>query len=353
MTRRKLTVAVTGLNATDNPGPGISVIRALRAHPDFDGRIVGLAYDTLDPGIYARDIVDDVFLIPYPSEGKDALANRLAHIQQRIGIDVVLPTLDSELLSFVELAPDLEAIGVGTFLPSREQFEARAKTQLVALGERAGIDVPRSRTISDPEQLYRLHEDVPYPLYLKGPFYGADLVRSPDEAVAAYHRFVASWGGPVIAQEAVLGDELDVVAVGDGEGGLVGALPMKKTTVTDKGKGWAGVAIRDPALLELAEKFAAATQWRGPCELEVLRTAEGRYALIEVNPRFPAWVFLTSGAGINLPYATIQLAAGEKVSPMREYRAGTMFVRIAVDLLASIEDFSRIAQQGELLAQEG
>ena len=39
------TVAVTGLNATDNPGPGVSVIRSLRAHPDFDGRIVGLAYD--------------------------------------------------------------------------------------------------------------------------------------------------------------------------------------------------------------------------------------------------------------------------------------------------------------------
>ena len=34
------TVAVTGMNATDNPAPGVAVARALRAAPDFAGRIV-------------------------------------------------------------------------------------------------------------------------------------------------------------------------------------------------------------------------------------------------------------------------------------------------------------------------
>ncbi len=38
------TVAVTGLNATDNPGPGVSVIRSLRHDHDFKGRVVGLYY---------------------------------------------------------------------------------------------------------------------------------------------------------------------------------------------------------------------------------------------------------------------------------------------------------------------
>lgn len=43
MSRKPLTIAVTGLNATDNPGPGVSVLRSLRLAPDFDGRLVGLA----------------------------------------------------------------------------------------------------------------------------------------------------------------------------------------------------------------------------------------------------------------------------------------------------------------------
>ena len=63
----KRTVAVTGLNATDNPAPGVGVIRSLHADDLGDKRVIGLAYDALDPGVYAKDIVTDVFLLPYPS----------------------------------------------------------------------------------------------------------------------------------------------------------------------------------------------------------------------------------------------------------------------------------------------
>ncbi len=341
------TVAVTGLNATDNPGPGVSVIRALRAHPDFDGRIIGLAYDILDPGVYARDLVDDVFLIPYPSQGLDALRARLAYINAKVGVDVVLPTLDSELPSFIELADDLRALGIGTFLPSREQYDERAKTELDDLGERAGIRVPKTVTLTSTSKL----GELTYPVYLKGLFYGATLVRSPIEAQACFHRIAAEWGLPVLAQEALQGEEYDVVAVGDGEGGLVGALPMKKTYRTDKGKGWAGITVRDPALIEITERFMTTTKWRGPCEVEVIKTEAGEYALLEINPRFPAWVYLSAGAGLNLPWLAVQLAAGEYVEPASDYRVGTMFVRIAIDQVASLEDFSRLTQHGELLAQ--
>ena len=57
MSERPLTVAVTGLNATDNPGPGVAVIRALRdADPAI--RIIGLAYDALDPGTVSYTHLD-------------------------------------------------------------------------------------------------------------------------------------------------------------------------------------------------------------------------------------------------------------------------------------------------------
>ena len=70
------TVAVTGLNATDNPGPGISVIRALRHSERFCGRVVGLAYDNLEPGVYARELVDEykigrVIARPFVGDGPD------------------------------------------------------------------------------------------------------------------------------------------------------------------------------------------------------------------------------------------------------------------------------------------
>lgn len=344
-------VAVTGLNATDNPGPGISVIRALRHDPDFDGRIVGLAYDNLEPGVYAKALVDDVFLVPYPSQGVSALAARLRYIHERVRLDALIPTLDTELPALIALEPELAEMGIGTFLPTRQQLDLRAKQRLAVLGRKAELAVPETRVIWEPAALYSIHRHISYPLVIKGPLYGATVVRSVHEAVQAFYGAIAAWGAPVIAQAMIVGQEYNVVAVGDGEGGLVGAVPMRKTSLTDKGKGWAGVAVSEQSLLELTRRFVEATRWRGPFELEMIRDAHGVCYLIEVNPRFPAWVFLSAAAGLNLPRAVLQLALGQSVAPLTEYRPGTMFVRISVDQVAQLDDFQQLAMTGELISQ--
>jgi carbamoyl-phosphate synthase large subunit len=61
MNKRKITVAVTGLNNIDSPGPGIPVIRGLKESETIDVRIVGLSYETLEPGIYMHNLVDKVY----------------------------------------------------------------------------------------------------------------------------------------------------------------------------------------------------------------------------------------------------------------------------------------------------
>jgi carbamoyl-phosphate synthase large subunit len=351
---RSFTVAVTGLNATDNPAPGVAVIRSLRAAPGFMGKLLGLAYDALDSGLYSTEIgLDAGLLIPYPSQGVEALGARLREIHQRRHIDVIIPTLDSELPAFIALEPELRELGIRMFLPTRDQFELRSKVRLAELGQKAGLDVPAQQVLSDVTEVHRLPPELPYPLVVKGVFYGATVVHGPDEAAAAFHAVVAKWGLPVIVQRFHAGQEYDVVAVGDGRGGMVGAVPMRKLLLSDKGKGWAGVAVKDPHLLDAARRFFAATSWRGPCELEILKTPEDRYLLIEVNPRFPAWCHLASGAGQNLPWAVARLALGEPVDPMTEFRAGTLFVRISLDLIASMDDFQALSTEGELARTRG
>lgn len=345
----KLHIAVTGLNATDNPGPGVGVIRALLHEPTFGGRIIGLAYDSLEPGIYARDLVQDVFLIPYPSQGLDALEERLRYAHERVRIDVIIPTLDSEIASFIALEPTLRELGIGLFLPTREQFDLRSKAHLLELGRRADIQVPASRVLSDVSQLADVEREFDGPFLIKGCYYGAKVVRSLEEARIAYHSCVAEWGPPVIAQEFVNGDEFDIVAVGDGVGGLVGAVPMRKTLLTDKGKGWAGITVKDPNLLAITRRFMAASHWRGPCEVEIMKSGSGEYYLMEINPRFPAWCYLSAGAGQNLPWAVARLAAGESIDGLPDFRVGSMFVRISIDQLAELSDFEQITTHGEIL----
>jgi carbamoyl-phosphate synthase large subunit len=112
MERRKVTVAVTGLNNIDSPGPGIPVIRGIRESKDFDLRIIGLAYEHLEPGIYMRDLVDKTYMIPYPAEGKDALFSRISEIHEKEKLDVIIPNFDAELFSFIKLEKKLEEIGI-------------------------------------------------------------------------------------------------------------------------------------------------------------------------------------------------------------------------------------------------
>ncbi len=341
-------VGVTGLNATDNPGPGISVIRSLRAHSDFKGKIVGLAYDPLDPGLYAGDLIDSGYLMPYPYEGIGSLRQRLRYIKEACGISMVIPTLDSELSGFIALENELREMGVNLFLPTREQFEMRSKIRLTEICNKAGLHSPRTRVISDLGVLYRVHEEIPFPYVIKGIFYGAFVVRNIDEALTAFHKTSALWGLPVIVQEFLEGEEYDIVAVGDGTGGIVGAVPIKKTCLTDKGKGWAGVSVKDERLLEMTEKFCLVTKWRGPCEVEVLKTRDERYCLLEVNPRFPAWTYLCAGAGQNLPFVVAQLAMGINPTPLPEYKTGMMFVRISLEQIVGVDTLGHIMSNGEI-----
>src|SRR5665647_2060346 len=115
--KRKLVIAVTGLNAIDSPGPGVAVIRSIRECPDFDVRIIGLSYEALEPGIYMHDLVDKTYQIPYPPAGIENLLHRLTYINEIEKIDLVIPNFDAELYNFIKLSVQLEKMGIHTFLP--------------------------------------------------------------------------------------------------------------------------------------------------------------------------------------------------------------------------------------------
>jgi carbamoyl-phosphate synthase large subunit len=123
---------------------------------------------------------------------------------------------------------------------------------------------------------------------------------------------------------------------------------MRKTMLTDKGKGWCGVAIDNQELIALTENVIGALQWRGPLEVEILKDAHtGEHTVIEINPRFPAWIYLSAGAGLNLPYYAIRLALGLPLpQPLPRYRAGTLFVRISLDQIGDLATFEQLSSTG-------
>jgi carbamoyl-phosphate synthase large subunit len=346
--RKKLTIAVSGLNAIDSPGPGVAVIRGLREATSFSCRIIGLAYESLEPGIFMHDLVDKTYQIPYPSSGTETIFERLQYINESENLDVIIPNFDAELYPFIRLEEKLRQLGIFMFLPTLEQFEERHKVNLNHFGEKYGINVPQGKSYHDLAELGNLGKSFDYPVLVKGKYYDAYVAYNIDQVKSYFHRIVAKWGSPIIIQEFIHGTEFNVTGLGDGNGNTIAAVPMRKQYITDKGKAWGGVTISDKKILALTDSFISQTKWRGGFELELMKDKKGEFHLLEINPRMPAWIYLAVGVGQNIPEALVKMALGQKVAPFNEYKVGKMFVRYAWDMLVDIEEFQQISTTGEL-----
>ncbi len=343
-----ITIAVSGLKTGDNPQPGVPVIRSIRA-AGFKGKIVGMVYDSMESGVFVDGLVDEVYQMPYPSTGGDSFINRIDYILSKTKIDVVIPTLDSEVILYIRMKQELLLRGIRTFLPDEEQFLLRDKIKLSQFFPEKGINIPQTVIVNDPAQIWNLRPTMDFPIIIKGRLYEAYKAHTPEEAVKYFYDIESKWGLPIIVQKIIQGDEFNIVIVGDGKGGTIGMVPQRKLVITDKGKGFGGVVVNNPALDEFARKVIGILKWQGPCELELIRGTDGVFYLIEINPRFPAWVRLAEGAGQNQPAAVVMMALEKEIEPLPPYQAGTMFIRHAEDIMSHISVMGEISTRGELI----
>jgi carbamoyl-phosphate synthase large subunit len=339
-------VGVSGINAVDNPGPGIAVARSLKEDRDLDIRIVGLAYDAMEPGIYMDWVIDKSFIVPYPSAGGGPFVKRLLEIKETYGLDHVIPNLDAELPLYIKYAEQLRSHGITSVLPNQAQFRLRGKDKLTELAGQIGIRLPKTEVVNSYPMLAEAIEKIGLPVMVKGCFYKAYRAYTIQEATGYFNKLVAEWGYPVIVQEVVAGDELNVVGLGDGKGNSLGLVAIKKIWVTSLGKIWTGVTIQNEQMLAAAANFVKISNWRGPFELECI-VSGGETYLIEINPRFPAWVYIATGVGLNLPSQLLRSGRNLPVNRLNGYPAGKLFVRYSYDLVTDMTAFQNAMHRGE------
>ncbi len=343
-------LAVTGLISMDNPSPGLAIVKSLRDSGEFSGKFIGLAFDVLSTGIFAQGLLDEVYLIPPPADGEGPFLERMKEIVRKTQIDVIIPTLDSEMVIFARVAEKLRAMGIRLLIPGEKQIKVRSKISLPEFAQKHGFHVPETVTLHSNGQLPGVIETLGLPLVLKGPFLDCRIANTPEEAEVFFDRLVGSWGFPLLAQKHVIGEEYNLAALISAERKFIGAVMMKKIGVTGKGKAWAGVTVYDPDFLNLGKKILSKLEWVGPVELEFIKGAFPRkFYLVEVNSRFPSWIYLSARAGQNLPLATFQLAMGKRVKPLPPYRTGVVFYRSSQETIASFDLLQKITMQGEVV----
>ena len=345
---KPIVIALTGLNAIDSPGPGVAVARAIRDGMDSPVRIIGLAYENLEPGIYMDGICDKTYQISYPAAGADVLYNVIKGIHEKENIDVIIPNFDAELHNFISIEARLKQLGINCFLPDFEMFDAREKLNLYAFGQKHNFLVPKDKVIYSVADLHLIGEEFGYPIVVKGKYYEAEVCYTLEQAQKSFYKISAKWGLPIIVQQFIKGSEINIAALGDGNGNTTSIIPMKKLYITDKGKAWAGITLQDEALIDIATKFVKATKWRGGFELEIMQTANNELYIMEINPRFPAWIYLSAGAGQNQPTSLVKMALGEIIEPYTTYDVGKLFIRYAWDMIIDVEKYQQFTAFGVL-----
>lgn len=351
-------VAVSGLNNTDNPAPGIPVIKGIQAKNE----IVGFSYDANEPGNYMQ-MAGKTYLMPYPSLGFAELKSRLEYIQEKEGLDAVIPCLDAELPLYIKYQEDIEAMGIKLCLPSLENFELRNKNKLDGLSQKLNITYPKTYEVSSVSELVECTKTSNFPLMVKGNYYKAYMSYNLESAIDNFYKISNEWGFPVLVQEVVTGEELNLVGVGDGKGELKGAVAIKKLTTTEIGKIWTGVTIQNDKMMQMAKDFVALTKWKGPFELECIvntsptgvRASEelnsestNQVFMIEINPRFPAWVHFATEIGVNLPQMVVDIMEGVENEPILEYPQNKMYVRYTQELVTDFTDYMQLLSKKEL-----
>jgi carbamoyl-phosphate synthase large subunit len=264
---------------------------------------------------------------------------------------MLIPTLDAEILTLINARGHFEERGIKIVLPTLESFLARGKDQLDELVKGTGARVPKTVAVSSTDALVAAAEGLRYPVMVKGCSYDALKVDSSSRLASAFCSIMDMWGGPVIVQEFIRGEEFNIAVVGDGAGGVEGSCSIRKSVRSEKGKGFGGIVIDDPVLTATGQRLIEKLKWNGPCELEFVQdAADGSFYLIEINPRFPAWIDFPSSFDYNLPKLVVdRMSAAVSAALPSRCPTGHFFLRHATDILGRIDELGQLTARGELL----
>ena len=347
----KICIGITGLQATDNPDPGLAIARALKIS-DKNVHIIGLSYGLYCTGNFSP-YFDEIFLIPYPWDSEHQWLSRIKEIHMKTKMNVIIPSLDTEIVLFAKLSHMLNTLGIKVMIPPEEAVKTRAKNFLPEWCKQNNIKTPDTKILTDHSQIAGLEGQIGYPCLLKGSIAGAYVARNNHEANIYYDHLLYYWGLPVIAQQLIKGDDFDIAALADERSQLMGSIAIKKLSRTSLGKCSIGTIIENQDLLHMTQKIINLLHWQGPLEIEwVHNSFTHEYYLIEINARFPAWIYISAAAQYNLPAYLIDLALGKVMLPLSPCKSGLSFIKSKQNYFLEGSSYGQLAGKGELSKEE-
>ena len=286
--------------------------------------------------VYVRDIR----WLPSASRGSEQFVQGLLGLVRARPYDVLLPFTTDGVYAISKHAAEFPPDGPGFAVPPIDSFlTVHDKGRLTALCERLGIGFPRSFAGLGEDGIADVSDEIRYPAVVKarqslGGGHGVRFAGSKAELLRAYDEVrktrslsvVEDFENPLV-QEFIPGPVHDVCALAL-EGKVVNVLTMCRVLMLPVSGGITavGVTTRNAELEALARTLLEELSWHGPAELEFKHDpVDGRYKLLEVNPRFWGTVDLAIRVGMDFPGMVRDYVLGEPVRPGLRYPVGVRY----------------------------
>lgn len=214
-------------------------------------------------------------------------------------VDVVVPTVDTELPVVCGSRPALRAVGATVLGPTPATLErCLDKADLASSCGPLGV-VPATAVVDGGLATagWGWWPAVAKPRRGSG---GRDVTVVAGPAELARLPTDGTW----LVQELLPGPEHSIDVLATTSGRVVAAVPRSRLKV-DSGVAVAGRTVDDPELVGIGHRVAAAIGLTSVANVQVKADAAGRPRLLEVNPRFPGTMPLTVAAGVDMPVLSV------------------------------------------------
>ncbi len=247
-------------------------------------------------------------ILPDPRISVAGFVERLAELLQRGCYDVLIPGSDASLIAVSEHRERLEPLArLG--LPSREAVRRSVdKLALLVAAADAGLAAPSSRRCDSLEDAREAAAELGFPVVVKpaqsftavnGGLRQQGVVVAADAAGLA--AAVPAFATPFVVQRFEQAQFLSCTGV-VADGRLLALTTSRVDRLWPRGAGmhaFAETVVAPPGLAERLRALLGSLGWQGIFQLQILELADGRLAVIDLNPRVFASIALDADAGAN------------------------------------------------------
>ena len=281
------------------------------------GKVVAADCSELAPALY---FADEKEIVPRICE-EEAYVNAIIEICKKHDIDLVVPTIDTELLLLAENKEKIQYEGKCKVLISDKEVISicrnKIKTQLFL--EEHGFKVPHLYIEKELEK-----GDYDFPLFIK-PLDGSSSIDAHkvrnEEELKAYLGIIDK---PMV-QAYMEGEEYTIDCFLDFNGKLLSLVPRIRIA-TRSGEIAKGKIVRDEEIATDVKRLLKELHPIGHITVQCRKTKRG-VEYIEVNPRFGGGAPMSIMAGADSCEMLYRLLLGQELEYSDDYRSNVTFLR--------------------------